>query len=78
MKAANYKIVLTPEPEGGFTVTIPDLPGCVTYGKTFEEATANAKEAIECHVEALQELNKPLPEVIQQAQTNVTVDLAFA
>jgi antitoxin HicB len=78
MQTMNYKIVLTPEPEGGFTVTVPDLQGCVTYGKTFEEAMRNIKEAIECHVEALQELHRPLPNIIQQIQANITVDLAFA
>ena len=35
-----------PEPEGGYTVTVPSLPGCVTYGKTFEEALDMAQDAI--------------------------------
>ena len=40
-----YTILLTPEPEGGFTVTCPSLPGLVTYGETLEEARAMAAEA---------------------------------
>ena len=31
---------------GGYTVTVPTLPGCITYGATFEEATANIREAL--------------------------------
>jgi predicted RNase H-like HicB family nuclease len=34
------------EPEGGYTVAVPALPGCVTYGETFEEALAMAEDAI--------------------------------
>lgn len=35
-----------PEPEGGFTVSVPALPGCLTYGETFEEATTMIDDAI--------------------------------
>ncbi len=43
----NYMVHLRPEPEGGFTVLVPALPPVVTYGETYEEAMANAREAIE-------------------------------
>ena len=43
------------EPEGGFTVTVPALPGCITYGKNLNEAIEMAKEAIELYIEVLQE-----------------------
>jgi len=49
----NYKIMLKPEPEGGFTVVVPSLPGCITYGSTLTEAKAMAKEAIELYLESL-------------------------
>ena len=39
-----YQINLVPEQEGGYTVLVPLLPGCVSYGRTIEEATENAKE----------------------------------
>ncbi len=51
----SYKILLKPEPEGGFTVNVPALPGCITYGETLEEAKVNAKEAIELYIESLKE-----------------------
>lgn len=41
-----YRIILIPELEGGFTATVPSLPGCVTWGETLEEAKAMAREAI--------------------------------
>lgn len=47
MKAYNYRVLLTLEPEGGFTVTVLMSSGCITYGETVDEGIANAKEAIE-------------------------------
>jgi len=46
-----FQVIFSPEPEGGFTVTVPTIPECITYGATFEEATANAKEALELCLE---------------------------
>ena len=45
------KIVLEPSDEGGFTVFVPALPGCVSEGETREEALANIREAIELYLE---------------------------
>ncbi|MBU4056381.1 type II toxin-antitoxin system HicB family antitoxin [Patescibacteria group bacterium] len=39
--------------EGGYNVSFPDFPGCVTFGKTFEEAEKNAKEVLELWLEEL-------------------------
>lgn len=42
-----YTVVLTPDPEtGGYTVTVPALPGCVTAGDTVDEAIANAQDLV--------------------------------
>lgn len=47
------------EPDGNaYTASCPALPGCVTWGKTYKEAYKNIKEAVECHIEALQKLRK--------------------
>lgn len=46
-----YKIHLNKEPEGGFTVSVPALPGCITYGENIDEAIEMAKEAIELYIE---------------------------
>jgi predicted RNase H-like HicB family nuclease len=49
----NYRILLRPNPSGGYTVTVPTLPGCITTGADIMEAIAMAKEAIELYIESL-------------------------
>jgi predicted RNase H-like HicB family nuclease len=56
-----YSVVFTPEPEGGYTVTCPALPGLVTYGYSLEEARRMAVEAIQGHLEGLEKAGDPLP-----------------
>lgn len=56
-----YTCLFEPEPEGGFTVTCPALPGLVTYGATIDEARTMAIEAIEGYLESLQVDSLPLP-----------------
>lgn len=51
IKVLEYNAIFTPEEERGFSVSVPDLPGCHTQGDTFEEAKANIKEAIELYLE---------------------------
>jgi predicted RNase H-like HicB family nuclease len=57
-----YKIHLHKEPEGGFTVTVPALPGCITYGEDVDEAIAMAKEAIELYIEELKDRGESIPD----------------
>ncbi|MBI3950912.1 MAG: type II toxin-antitoxin system HicB family antitoxin [Acidobacteria bacterium] len=61
MKSLTYTVVLERNEEGGYTVTVPALKGCVTQGKTLADALSRVKEAIECHVEALAILGKRVP-----------------
>ncbi|MEI2609915.1 MAG: type II toxin-antitoxin system HicB family antitoxin [Candidatus Promineifilaceae bacterium] len=61
MKTLNYRILLREEPEGGYTVTVPSLPGCVTYGNDLNEAIAMAQEAIELYLESLMAHDEPIP-----------------
>ena len=61
MKILNYKILLKKEPEGGFTVLVPSLPGCITYGDTLDEAIEKAKEAIEVYIESLKAHGEEIP-----------------
>ena len=61
MKTLNYRIRLLKEEDGGYTVVVPSLPGCVTFGETFEEAISMAKEAIEGYIETLIDLGKQVP-----------------
>ena len=47
MSTITYRIMLNEEPEGGYTASVPSLPGCITYGDNLNEALEMAKEAIE-------------------------------
>ncbi len=53
MKLLSYRVLLRKEPDCGYTVIVPSLPGCVTYGDTIEEAIEMVKEAIELYIESL-------------------------
>ena len=57
-----YTIVLAPEPEGGFTITVPVLPGYVGFAETEDEALALAEEGIRFHIESLVAEGQPVPE----------------
>ena len=57
-----YTILLARWENGqGYTVVVPSLPGCITEGATREEALANAKEAILCHLEGLRKAGESIP-----------------
>ncbi len=49
------KVVLEPSDEGGFTVYVPSLPGCISEGETEEEALANIQEAIALYLEPVED-----------------------
>ncbi len=61
MKKATYNLIFNAEPEGGFTVTVPSLPGCVTYGKNLTEAKKMAKEAIGAYLASLKKHEEIAP-----------------
>ena len=73
MKQLTYKIRLQKEPEGGYTVTVPALPGCVTYGKDMDEAIVMAREAIELYVESLVEHGEDVPTENDLFEYSITV-----
>ncbi len=49
------KIVLEPSDEGGYTVYVPSLPGCISEGDTVDDAIANIREAIELYLEPVED-----------------------
>ena len=57
-----YKIMLHKEPEGSYTVSVPALPGCITYGDSVEHAIQMAKEAVELYIEELRERGEDIPD----------------
>jgi predicted RNase H-like HicB family nuclease len=62
MNERHYTIILHPDPEGGYTVTVPALPGCITQGETMEDAISMAKDAIHLYIESLIADGEPVPE----------------
>lgn len=70
-----YKIplVLTPQPEGGYTVTSPILPELVTEGDTLEEALNNIQDALKAVIETYEDLGRPLPTNLKQDPNSESV-----
>ena len=56
-----YTVILEREADGGYVVSVPLLPGCVSEGDTRDEALANIREAIELYVEDCHLAGDPLP-----------------
>jgi predicted RNase H-like HicB family nuclease len=57
-----YKILLHKEPEGSYTVTVPALPGCITYGDNIDHAIEMAKEAVELYIAELKATGQEIPD----------------
>ncbi|TVP64839.1 MAG: type II toxin-antitoxin system HicB family antitoxin [Nodularia sp. (in: Bacteria)] len=55
------QVLLYPGEDGYFVVEVPSLPGCISQGKTREEALANIEEAIALYIEVLQDRGEPVP-----------------
>lgn len=68
-----FKVILEPQPEGGYTAFVPELPDVISEGETKEEAIANIKDAIEGYVLAMKDMGWALP-VVEE----VTVDIQVA
>jgi len=72
----SYKIHLHKEPEGGYTVIVPALPGCITYGENVDEAIEMAREAIELFIEELKERGEEIPDDRNTLEYSLNVAVA--
>ena len=70
-----YKTVLRRDPDGGYVVTVPALPGCVSQGETREEALTNVRAAIVAYVADCRDAGDPVPSDDESTEL-VDVDLA--
>ncbi len=61
-KILEYTVIFEPAEEGGYIVSVPALPGCVTQGDTFEEAVTMIKDAMEGYLAVLKEEGKDIPQ----------------
>lgn len=72
----NYKIMLHKEPEGGYTVVVPTLPGCITYGDNVDEAIIMAREAIDLYIEELQSRGENIPDDHNTLEYSINLERA--
>lgn len=73
MRELSYRILLRPEPEGGYTVIVPSLPGCVTYGKTMAEAMEMAKDAIKIYIQSLKKHHEPIVDDVNVLEGTLSI-----
>jgi len=74
-KTLVYALTIEPHPEdGGFLAYFPSLPGCQTWGSSYEEAVKNAEEALQLYVETAAKHGDPLP---QEADAHSPVSLGI-
>jgi len=68
-----FKVLLEPQPEGGYVAYVPALPGCLSQGETREEALKNIKEAIELYIRVLEErgLEKTMKEIVHSGEGHI-------
>ena len=74
MRTLSYRITLRKEPECGYTVLVPALPGCITYGKTVEESIEMARDAINGYIESLIEDGEAIPVEEDLIECRLTVE----
>ena len=73
MRTFSYRILFRKEPEGGYTVLVPALPGCITYGDTIDHAIEMAKEAIDGYIETLVAHGEEIPTDEETLEYTLTV-----
>lgn len=67
-----FRVLFEPEEDGGFVVTCPSLPGCISEGNTRAEALANIREAIEAYLASLKKHGEPIPPPILEDVVDVS------
>lgn len=71
-----YTVIYDLNENGGYTVTVPALPGLVTEGRTLEEAKAMARDAITCYLGGLIKDGEPIPSELEVLHETVTVPIS--
>jgi len=72
METYTYTIKIDPAEEGGYVVTVPALPGCITQGESYEEAVVNAEECVQGFLEALTKAGQPIPQEPRPTRSMMT------
>jgi antitoxin HicB len=74
-KVYQFTAIFEKNENGGYTVTVPSLPGLVTEGKDLEEAKKMVEDAIRCYLEGLKKENKKIPEEKEIGQFRIEVKI---
>ena len=72
-KIFHYTAFFESNEQGGYTVTVPTLPGLVTEGRNLNEAKAMVQDAIRCYIEGLRKAKEEIPQEGEVAQVRLTV-----
>lgn len=75
-KTLHYNVIFRPEPEGGFTVIVPSLAGCVAYGRNLKEAKKMAVDAIKGYIASLKKHKEVIPTDEENFFTSVEIKRA--
>jgi len=75
-KFLHYNLIFRPEPEGGFTVLVPALPGCISYGHDLAEAKAMARDAITAYLKSARKRKERV--VSDEHNFIASLDVAYA
>ncbi len=61
MNPMQYTVIIEPGDDGTFSVYVPDLPGCISTGRTRDEAIDSIREAMQGHIQTLRDLGETVP-----------------
>lgn len=68
-----WRVIIEQDEDGVFVAEVPSLPGCISQGKTREEARTNANEAIQAYLETLKNNGDPIPPPISEEVIEVDI-----
>jgi len=73
-----YTVIMEKNEDGGYTVTVPSLPGCISEGSTWDEALAEIEEAISGYIEVAKKLGKPIPVEVTVPMNTVNAEPGYS
>ena len=76
MRSLTYRVLFREEEEAGYTAIVPSLPGCISFGKTLDEAISMVKEAIDLYIASLLANNEPIPTEDRTVEYNIQVEIS--